>query len=395
MKPLSGVTVIELTAHVAAPACPRILGDWGANIIKIEPPSGDPFRQQAPLFNMPYTDEVNPAFDMANINKKFVCLNLKTAQGKEVLYKMLETADVVVTSYRTETLKRMGLTYEELRELNPRLIFAQVLGYGEKGPEKDTAGFDATAYVARGGLLGSINEKGESPINSVNAFGDFQVSICLASGISTALYAREKTGKGDKVTVSLYHTALYMMSIAVVSSQFGNQYPKSRREVGNPFNNTYKTKDGRWMVVCIPEYDKYFNKFVTLIGREDIIGNEDFCTIGEIYRRGNASKMIDIISAGFAHKTIDEWMKILKENDFACEKGYLPTEILEDPQAWGNDCLRKLTYPTGEEYILTTTPVRMASVGDMEMKISKPLGYHTEDVIKQYGYSDEFIKRLG
>lgn len=394
MKPLEGIKVVELTSFMAAPTVARVLGDWGAEVIKIEPPAGDPCRTQASVFNMPYSDEENPAFDIANVNKKFICLNLKKKEGKEAAYRLLEKADVLVTNYRSKALEKLGFSYEELSKRFPRLIYAQILGYGENGPEKDTAGFDATAYVCRGGVLGSTCEKGETPINSVNAFGDYQASMCLAGGICAALLGREKSGKGDKVTVSLHHTALFMMSVAIVSSQFGNVYPKSRKEVANPFNNTYKSKDGRWFVFCAPEYDRDFAKVMRMIGREDLIDNEDYNTIAEVNRRGKNREIIEIIENQLGQKTMDELTKMFKENDIAFEKGYTPDEILEDEQAWANDCLRKVKYVTGNERVLTTSPVRFKSIGNPDMVTSKPLGYHTEEILTQHGYSKEDIERM-
>lgn len=394
MRPLEGIKIIDLTSFLAAPTVPRILGDWGADVIKIEPPAGDPGRTQASVFNMPYSDEENPAFDIANANKRFLCLNLKNEKAKSVAYELLATADVIVTNYRTNALKRLGFSYEELSLRFPQIIFAQILGYGENGPEKDTAGFDATAYVCRGGILGSTNERGETPINSVNGFGDFQASMCLAAGICAALVSRQKTGKGDKVTVSLHHTALFMMSIAVTSSQYGNVYPKSRKEVANPFNNTYKTKDDRWMVICIPEYDRYFNKFMTLLEREDLHDHPDYCRISDVNLHGKNSEIIEIISQQVAKKTLAEITALLKANDFAHEKGYTPDEILQDEQAWANDCLRWVEYPTGNKRIMTTPPVNIKSMGEARIIPSRKLGYHSQDILLEYGYSQAEIDLL-
>lgn len=394
MKPLQGIKVVELTGFYAAPTVPRVLSEWGAEVIKIEPLTGDPSRTQAGVFNMPYSDEENPAFDIANVNKRFVSLNLKTEEGKEATYKLLESADVLVTSYRSKALQKLGFSYEELSKRFPKLIFAQILGFGENGPEKDTAGFDATAYVCRGGILTSMTEKGESPLNEVNAYGDFQATMCLVSGIGAALYAREKTGLGDKVTVSLHHTALFMMNIAIVSSQYGNEYPKSRKEVANPFNNTYKSKDDRWFLFCAPEYNRDFPKLMKMIGREDLIGNEDYCTVEGVNKRGKNREIIEIIETELAKKNLDELMKLFKENDIANEKGYTMEEIVNDEQAWANDCIRKIQYPSGNEVILPTNPVRFRSLGNPDMIPSKPLGYHTEEVLKEYGYSEEFIEQM-
>ena len=239
-----------------------------------------------------------------------------------------------------------------------------------------------------------MTEKGESPLNEVNAYGDFQATMCLVSGIGAALYAREKTGLGDKVTVSLHHTALFMMNIAIVSSQYGNEYPKSRKEVANPFNNTYKSKDDRWFLFCAPEYNRDFPKLMKMIGREDLIGNEDYCTVEGVNKRGKNREIIEIIETELAKKNLDELMKLFKENDIANEKGYTMEEIVNDEQAWANDCIRKIQYPSGNEVILPTNPVRFRSLGNPNMIPSKPLGYHTEEVLKEYGYSEEFIEQM-
>ena len=394
MRPLEGVKVVDLTSFLAAPTVARILGDWGAEVIKIEPPIGDPGRTQASVFNMPYEDDENPAFDISNANKRFLCLNLKQERAKEIAWRILSTADVVVTSYRTKALERLGFSWEELHQRFPRLIFAQILGYGEQGPEKDTAGFDATAYVCRGGILGSTNERGETPINSVNGFGDFQASMCLVSGVCAALYGRTLSGQGDKVTVSLHHTALFMMSIAVTSAQYGNVYPKSRCEVANPFNNTYKTRDGRWMVICIPEYDRFFNKFMTLLGREDLVDSPEFCRIADVNLHGRNRDIISIISEQVAKRSLDEMMLMLKQNDFAHEKGFTPDEILDDEQVWATDCLRNVEYITGNRRVLVTPPVNIGGMGPAQIRPSRGLGHDSQQILLEYGYSVEEIDRL-
>jgi crotonobetainyl-CoA:carnitine CoA-transferase CaiB-like acyl-CoA transferase len=395
MKPLEGIKVVELTGFYAAPTVPRVLAEWGAEVIKIEPPSGDPSRTQGGVFNMPYSDAENPAFDIANFNKKFVCLNLKTEEGKEAAYKLIEQADVIVTSYRTKALNKLGFSYEELSKRFPKLVFAQILGYGEKGPEKDTPGYDATSYVCRGGALVSMTERGESPLLEPNAYGDFQATMTLVSGICAALVGRQKTGLGDKVTVSLHHTAVFMLNIAVVSSQFpGNVYPKSRKEVANPFNNTYKSADDRWFLFCAPEYNKFFPRVMTLLGREDLIDNEDYNTVEAVNGRGKNREIIEILEQALVKFKLDDIMKLFKENDIPIEKGYTMDEVVDDEQVWANDVLRKFEYPSGKEVAIPTAPVRFNSIGDPELSTSKPLGHHTEEVLLELGYSKEQIAQM-
>jgi len=194
MKPLEGVKVVDLTTFLAAPTCARVLGEWGADVIKVEAGKGDPGRTQGAVFGMPYTDDENLGFDMSNMNKRFMTINLKNPKGMEVMDKLLKDADVFITNIRSKSLKKLGLDYETVSEKYPQVIWTQCLGYGEKGPEKDSAGFDVTCYMARGGVYGTTVNKGSAPMIPTNGFGDFQVSLCLASGICAALFNRNRTG---------------------------------------------------------------------------------------------------------------------------------------------------------------------------------------------------------
>lgn len=393
-KPLEGITIVELATYAAAPAAPRLLADWGATVLKVEGFDGDPYRRQASVFNMPMLEDENLGFDMTCLNKNFLSMNLKHPKGMEALHKMLEKADVLVTSFREKALAKLGLDYHTLKEKYPRLIMAQLYGYGDKGPEKDTAGYDVTCYVARGGILGSFHEKGTSPINEPNAFGDYQVALTLAGGICGALYAREKTGKGDRVITSLFAQSVWAMSVPIMSSQYGNQYPKTRMEVANPFNNSYKTSDDRWLIICVPDYDVYFQKMFTIFGRTDIFGDDDINSIVNIQARSTSRKAIEIIGEAMEKKTLAEWLQIFKSNDVPCEKGALPVEVLEDEQAWAIGALRKVKYPSGNERVICTTPVRFDSQGEPDAKTHGPLGCDTVRILKQYGYSEAELAQM-
>lgn len=393
-KPLEGVTIVELATYAAAPAAPRLLADWGATVYKVEGFDGDPYRRQAPVFNIPLMDDENLSFDMTCLNKKFLSMNLKHPRGMEALHKLLEKADVLVTSFREKALVKLGLNYDALKEKYPRLIMAQMYGYGDKGPEKDTPGYDVTCYVARGGILGSFHERGTSPINEPNAFGDYQVAMTLGGGICAALYAREKTGKGDRVITSLLHQAVWAMSVPVMSSQYGNTYPKSRMEVANPFNNTYKTSDDRWLIICVPDYDVYFKKMMTLFGREDLFDDDDINNISNVLARNTSIKCIGAIGEAMEKKTLKEWLQIFKDNDVPCESGALPVEVLDDEQVWAIGALKKVKYPSGNERIITTTPVRFNSQGEPDAVIARELGADTVNILKDYGYSKADLAQM-
>lgn len=393
MKPLEGVKVVDLTTYLAAPTTVRVLGEWGADCIKIESDKGDPARTQGAVFNMPFTDEENLAFDVANLNKKFVTLNLKTEKGLEICYKLLAEADVFVTNTRTKSLVKLGLDYDTLKEKFPKLIFAQVLGYGEKGPEKDTAGFDVTCYMARGGVFGTTVNRGDAPMIPTNGFGDFQVAMALASGICAALYRREKSGEGDKVTISLHHAAVYALSTGLISAQYGNQYPKSRKEVPNPFNNVFRTKDDKWVCICCPEYDRDYAKMFTLLGCPEMLEKDQYKHCADVNNNHLNQEVTDVLDAAIAKINRDDLMKMLKENDMPCEAAYEPVDIYEDQQAWENNVLTKIPYPSGGK-IMPTNPVNFGSLGTPEFVIGGSQGAHTVETMKHLGYSDAEIEEI-
>jgi len=391
MKPMEGVKVVELSTYLAAPTTARVLAEWGADCIKIESAKGDPARTQGAVFNMPYSDEENLAFDVANFNKRFVTLNLKSPKGLEVAYRLLEQADVFITSVRTKSLSKMGLDYETLHARFPRLVFGQVLGYGERGPEKDSAGFDVTCYMARGGVFGTTVNRGDAPMIPTNGFGDFQVSLSLAGGIAAALFNRNRTGEGDKVTVSLHHAAVFALSTGIISAQYGNPYPKSRREVINPFNNVYRTSDDKWVVICCPEYDRDFNKLMRLIGREDLVDSPELSNCAKVNARGEIWKVVEILDEAFAKMTRKEAITLFKSADMPCESANEPLDIYEDEQCWANDILCKYPYPAGDRNF-ASNPIRFQSQGVPEYFAGGMQGSATEAVMKELGYSEDEIK---
>jgi len=391
MKPLEGIKVVDLTTFLAAPTTPLVLGEWGAEVIKVESPSGDPGRTQGAVFGMPYEDDENLGFDMSNMNKRFVTLNLKDAKGLEVLYKLLADADVFVTNIRTKSLVKLGLDYDALKAKYPRLVFAHCLGYGENGPEKDTAGFDVTCYMARGGVFGTTVNKGDAPMIPTNGFGDFQVSMCLASGICAALYNRDRTGTGDKISVSLHHAAVFMLSTGVVSAQYGNNYPKSRTEVICPTNNVFRTKDEKWIALCAPQYDRDYDKIMTLVGRTDLVGNENYNNCDHMNALKLNSEVVGILDEAIRKFTRAEILKIFKDNDLPCEACYEPMDMYEDEQVWANGIMTKLDCPSGKRNI-ATCPVKFQSLPEPSYKVSSAQGSHTEEVMRELGYDESAIK---
>jgi len=389
MKPLEGIKVVDLTTFLAAPTCARVLGEWGADVIKVESFDGDPGRTQGAVFGMPYTDDENLGFDMSNMNKRFVTINLKSAKGMEMMHKLLAEADVFITNIRTKSLVKLGLDYEALKAQYPGIVWAQCLGYGEKGPEKDNAGFDVTCYMARGGVFGTTVNKGSDPMIPTNGYGDFQVSMCMASGIAAALFNRTRTGKGDKVTVSLHHAAIFMLNTGMVSAQYGNPYPKSRFEVICPTNNVYRTKDDKLLAMCAPQYDRDYNKIMTLIGRADLVDHPDYCNCDHMNELGKNREVVEIMDKAILNFTRAEIIKLFKDNDVPCEACYEPMDTYDDEQVWANNVMTKLDCPSGQRNI-PMNPVKFDSY-EPTVRVSKAQGTHTVEVMKELGYSEEEI----
>ena len=392
MKGLEGIKVIELSSFVAAPACPRILGEMGAEIIKIEPFAGDEMRTQGPGYGMLRDDIEDPAFDMPSLDKNWISVNLKSKEGIAFVYKLLATADILVTNYRDKALVKLGLDYKTVSDRFPHIVYAQMRGYGERGSEKDSKGFDATAYSARGGILTAFPQMGESPVNVPAAFGDWNASGFLTAGVLAALVRKEKTGLGDKVVVNLYHVACWAMQHAVVSRQSGALYPRSRKLVPTPSNNCYKSQDGIWFLICQANYNAYFEQMVTAFGLETLIGNEDYNTLEKLTANKTNGYVVELFEQAFAQKPFAAWEEIFKKNEIPYQKAFTIDDILADQEAYANDILRQVKYESYGERVIPTSPIRLQSVGDPKLWTAKPVGYDTRKYLLEYGYSENDIQ---
>lgn len=392
MLPLQGVKVVDLSTFLATPTTGRVLGEWGADVIKVEAAKGDPGRvNQAAVFGMPSSDEENLGFDMSNMHKRFVCLNLKSEKGLEIMMKLLSEADIFITNNRAKSLKKMGLDWDSLHAKFPRLIMGHGLGYGKKGPEKDAAGFDVTCYMGRGGVFGTTVNKGDAPMIPTNGYGDFQASMFMAAGLLAAYIAREKTGEGDYVTCALQHAGIYALSTGMVSAQYGNPYPKSRLEVNNPLNNVFRSKDEKWVVLCLPEYDRDWPRVMKLIGREELAEHPDYSVCTTVNAKGLAPEVTKILDEGFAQFTLDELLKMFKENDMPCEPAQTPLDVYEDENALVNEYIAPVPYPDGPKWC-PTVPVQFEVCETKALEPTDKLGSATEDVMRELGYSDADIE---
>ncbi|MCF2660551.1 CaiB/BaiF CoA transferase family protein [Pseudoflavonifractor phocaeensis] len=390
MKPMEGIRVIELSTMLAGPMTARILAEWGADVIKVESMNGDAWRKQAGTTMSPCTKDANPNFDMQNLNKRFVSLNLRTKEGHDAMMKLLENADVLITNYRTQALEGMGLAYEQVKERFPRLIHAHVLGYGDKGPDKDRPGYDYTAFFSRSGLMADLPPAGAGPLVPIGGVGDHSVAVAMSGGIAAALYRREKTGVGDKVDVSLLQIGAFIGSTGILNGFNGRKLPRDRYDCGHAGSNTYQGSDGEWLYLAVIDFRR-FPEFCALIGMPEIATDPKYSTPAAYY--ANKTELTHIFDKVFAQHPVAYWDKVLEEHDLPHEVLRHFKDVPDDPQAIANHYVHKHEYSDGTKTVFVNGPVHFASVDpeQFEYKPSREIGADTAEVLAELGYSKEKI----
>ena len=396
-KPLEGIRVVELATFIAAASAGRFMADLGADVIKIESAKGDPLRHTAPSEGRPLDMYENTTWDLENGNKRCISLNMKDPAGKEAFFKLLDTADVLITNWRVQALERAGLDYETLKARYPKLVYAICTGYGEYGPDKDLPGFDFTAFFARGGYLDSLRQRGTVPMNVVPGLGDHNVGMNLAAGICAALLQAKLKGVGEKVGTSLFESAIFNMGMMIQASNYegiAQNYPIDVRKSANPFNAAWRTKDDRFIQTCMPDFNTYYKAFITAVGREDLADSQEYFPILTCQEKGLTSELYDIVMDAFSKKTVAEWTLILEAADipFALAKNWM--EIRNDKQAEANNCFYDMTYSNGNTRRLVRLPVKFQEMGVPEYKTGPLIGEQGAEVLKELGYEDAQIKEM-
>lgn len=299
--PFAGLMVLDVASFIAAPVAATVLGDYGATVIKVEPPvTGDPNRHiMGTLASYPKA-AVNYPWEMDSRGKQSIAIDLKSTEGQAVLHRLAARADVFITNYPLAVRDRLKVAFTDIGPLNPRLIYASFTGYGEEGPDKDQLGFDSTAYFARSGLLDCNRYEGQPPGVVMPAQGDRGSGIALLAAILMALLAREKTGRGTQVSSSLYANGLWANGVGAQAALLGAFLPPRppRENPRNPVTNIYRTSDDRWMQLSMVREDKQWPVFCTMLGRPDLEHDPRF--IGPTERRKNGAALAAILDTAFA-----------------------------------------------------------------------------------------------
>jgi len=394
MRPLEGIKVVELGSYIAIPKAARMMADWGAEVIKVEPPSGEAWRYVGKSWNFPYEPDNNPFFQAENANKRSIALNLKTTEGKQVLHQLLATADVFLTNTRAKGLKKLGLDYEAVKEQYPRLIYAQFSGYGETGPAKDDPGFDTAAFWARSGLLIEWGSEHAPPFKPQPGFGDSACASAILSGVLAALLGRAKTGQGEYLQSSLYGTALWYNSNGVIMGpkERGIRFPKTKADYPNAISPIYQTGDGDWIITSSTTWDKHVKGFYRMLGLTEWLEDPYYLDLEETRR--HLPEIIDRIQEAYRTKTTAEIVEGLKAIDMVHAKLVHPNDVTKDEQAWANGYLRELILECGETIIVPNPPIRFGSIGELPYELAPHLGADSHEIMAELGYGEDEIEKI-
>lgn len=392
--PLSGIKVIEITTFQQGPVAGMRLGDLGADVIKIEPKDGDPARRHMTTIEAEFhVKGFNYYFEHANRNKRGIILDLKNKRGMEVFLKLIDSADVFLNNMSIGAPIRLGIGPEELLARNPRLIYAHASGWGRKGPAANSLSFDYTG-IARSGLMMAAGEDKTPPSMILPGLGDELGGLMSAWGVSLALFAREKTGKGQVVDTSLMGSVIALLGHLISgTAMLKQEFPRFvRSNAGNALYNHYCCKDGKWIVIAHLDPDRWWARVCGALGVEKLIHDPKFSTFEA--RSTNRKELVAIFDDVFAGKTRDEWMQILGEHGCIFTPIQDIKEVVQDPQLLANNYLIHIDHPSygrtntmGFPWDFSDTPA------SWKRGAPKP-GEHTEEVLLEIGYSKEAIAKL-
>lgn len=389
-----GVRVVELAQWVFVPVAGALLADWGADVIRVEKPEGDPYRGLATQGIGTDSGGVNLSIALAGRGKRSMAIDLQQEDGREILHRLLATADVFLTNLRPGALDRLALDADTLTGRYPTLVYARGHGYGVRGPDANQAGYDASAFWARGGMAHVLTPPElADPINQRGAMGDRNGAMALAFGIASALLRRTHTGKGSVIDVSLLATAMWTLSSDVLSALQG-QTPRAPSPGGvhvNPLVGSYRTRDDRHISLVFLEADRYWADFCRLLGRTDLLEDPRFTDLAT--RGQHAEECAAVLREEFAKRTFDEWKELLAKIDAPWAPVQAVEELLVDPQVIANDYIGDVEIEGGPSYRLPSVPLQVDEQPP-PLRRAPEHGEHTEAMLLELGFTWEQISAL-
>jgi formyl-CoA transferase len=387
----AGLKVVDFSSFVAAPGAAVILSDFGADVIKVEPPGGDPWRHGHKIAPQPAADEPYQ-WHLANRNKRSMTLDLKSPNAQQVLQQLVTWADVFIVNTPHPARKKLKLEYDDLVRWNPRLIYADLTGFGESGPDADLPGFDITAFWARSGLLSMTRDAGAPPTWPVAGSGDNATALGIYSAIVTALYRRERTGKGSYVTTSLLASGVWSASVAIQAALAGAKFaaPHDRTHPANAALNVYRASDGTWFVLVVMP-DK-LAAVAKAIGRPDLLTDTRFSDPAAL--TANMPQLAAILDDVFAALPMAHWHDVLSGAHVTYGEVRGPQEVIDDPQLRANNIIVPLEGVGGNLTSTISNPIQVHGVGKVPARRAPELGEHNEEILKELGFDATNIDRL-
>src|SRR6266566_400028 len=371
---LDGVQVVEVADWGFVPSAGTALGDWGAEVVKIEHPRhGDPIRGLITGGMIPGASGRNFIVEQLGRHKRSVGIDLGTDEGRALLYRLVERADVFLTNFLPDARERLRITYEDLRRVNPRLVYAKGHGQGARGPDARRGGYDGVSFWARGGIADRLSTPGQPYVQQRPAFGDFIGGMCIAGGVAAALFHREKTGEGIELDVSLLGTAMWVLSPDIVAAlMYGALLPSAgeMRVTPNPLVGNYVCRDGLSIVLMMLQAERFWPHFAETIGRRDLL--ERYPTP--------------------ATRPRDEWARILRASECIWGPLQSPLDLPQDPQVEANGYLLESPAPEGTVRVCAN-PVQFAGEPPVVRRAAQDAGAQTEEVLLELGCSWEEIAR--
>jgi CoA:oxalate CoA-transferase len=385
---------VEITTFQQGPVAGMRLGDLGADVIKIEPKDGDPARRHMATVTAEFgVTGFNYYFEHANRNKRGIALDMKKDKGMEIFLKLIDKADVFLNNMSIGAPARLGIGPEVLLARNPRLIYAHASGWGRKGPNANDLSFDYTG-IARSGFMMVAGEDGTPPSMMIPGLGDELGGLMCAWGVSLALFAREKTGKGQVVDTSLMGSMVALLGhLMSGTGMLKQKFPRFvRSNMGNPLYNHYCCKDNKWIVIAHLDPDRWWAKVCGALGVKELIDDPRFHTFQA--RSTNRKELVAIFDGLFASKIREEWMRTLHEHGCIFTPIQDPNEVVQDPQVLANDYLIDIEHPLHGPVRTMGFPWSFSETPASWRRRSPFLGEHTGEVLLEIGYGKEEIKQL-
>jgi crotonobetainyl-CoA:carnitine CoA-transferase CaiB-like acyl-CoA transferase len=393
MGVLDGVKVVELAEHGFVPSCGAILADWGADVVKIERPTGDPLRAVMRQGFVADTGDFNFLFELYNRNKRGITLDLRLPEGRAAFDRLIEQADVLITNFLPSAREKLGVMPEDVWKVNPRLVYAKGHGQGQRGPDADLGGFDAISFWSRGGVGDILTAPGAPLVMPRGAFGDAPSGAMLAGGVAAALFARERTGKGVVVDVALLATAVWQLSTDLTATAVLREDPKrlsAGKTLANPMVGPFRAGDDKWLMLNMLDDVRHWPPLCRALGLEELIEDPRFADSDS--RRANAEELHTLFTDAISARTRAETVAALAAEDTLFSTMASPLEVIDDPQVVANGYL--VQHPTEARARLAAAPMQFDDEITEVTRGAPALSEHTDEVLAEVGCSAAEIEAL-